>query len=240
MLFENRHIDPMSLVTGTADLKKMEGILATNPWIDYAQVFIDNKKVLNIHVTQRMPQLRVFQQNGNSYYLDRSGHELPVSDHYTHYELIFLNVPTVKNDSLESVLKSNMLQLAKVIKQDTFWQAQTSAIAVNGVNDFELIPVLGIHKIRLGNTEHLKEKLENLFAFYQNVLNKIGWERYTLLDARFENQVIASPSLPWKAPVDRALTNMNWVKTIVGEAPKEENIAALTMQAPQDSIKKAQ
>jgi len=45
---------------------------------------------------------------------------------------------------------------------------------------------------------------------------------------------VASPSLPWKAPVDRALSNMNWVQTIVGDVSKTEVNA---MNIAQDTIK---
>lgn len=225
-LFTKRHISPEKLEIGDVDLRKMEKILATNPWIENAQVFVDNNKFLNVQVIQRMPRLRVFERTGYSYYLDSSRHLLPISDHYAHYELLFVNVPEIKDDSIGNLLKARMLEFAKIIKADSFWQAQTSEVVVNGLNDFQIIPVLGSHKILLGNTEHLKNKLENLFTFYQNILNKVGWNRYEVLDARFENQIVASPSLPWKAPVDRALTNMNWVKTIVGEVPKEEVMPA--------------
>lgn len=233
ILFEKRHIEPSTLVIGKVDLKKMEAILATNPWIETAQIFIDNKRELQVNVTQRVPQLRVFDRIGNTYYLDSNKHELPISDNYTHYEVLFVNVPQIKNDSLGDLLKSKMLSISKLIKQDTFWLAQTSEVVVNSPNDIQIIPVLGKHKILLGDASDLKEKLDNVFAFYQNVLKKIGWDRYEIVDARFKNQIVSSPSLPWKAPVDRALTNMNWVKTIVGDLTKEKELAA--MNSPKDT-----
>ncbi|HTN16783.1 MAG TPA: hypothetical protein VL092_03815 [Chitinophagaceae bacterium] len=243
-LFERRHMNPRKIAINNIDLKKMEHILSANPWIENAQVFLDNNSTLNIEVTQRVPQLRVFQKNGNSYYIDSSAHILPLSDHYTHYELLFINVPDLREDSIGNDLKRKMIAIANFIKRDTFWQAQTAEVVVNGFDNFEIVPVLGTHKILLGNADNIKEKLENVFAFYQNVLNKIGWDRYTVIDARFKNQVVAGPSLPWKAPVDRALSNMNWVKSIVGDKPKEEDIAAMTMLAPSnmqgDSLKTRQ
>ncbi|MES2479662.1 MAG: hypothetical protein V4561_11285 [Bacteroidota bacterium] len=237
-LFERRHIEPKKLTIGKIDLKKMENILSTNPWIETAQVFVDNNKNLNIQVIQRIPQLRVFDRIGNSYYIDSSRQILPISDHYTHYEVLFVNVPEIKNDSIGNELKSKMLSIAGVIKKDSFWQAQTSEVVVNAENDFDIIPVLGNHKILLGNAENLKVKLENIFAFYQNILNKVGWERYQVIDARYNNQIVASPSLPWKAPVDRALTNMNWVKTIVGDVAKAENGVKPLAQATNVVLKK--
>lgn len=237
-LFERRHIKPTNLKIGKIDLKKMENILRTNPWIESAQVYVDNNKKLMIQVVQRIPQLRVFDRIGNSYYLDSSKKILPISDHYTHYEVIFVNVPEIKNDSMGDALKSKMVSLARLIKQDTFWQAQTSEVIVNSENNFEIIPVLGSHKILLGDAENLKIKLDNVFAFYQNILNKVGWERYQIIDARYNNQIVASPSLPWKAPVDRALSNMNWVKSIVGDVAKTEAMPKPIVQATNITVKK--
>lgn len=228
-LFEKRHIEPRNLVIGKIDLKNMESILSTNPWIEKAQVFIDNKKMLTINVIQRLPQLRVFDRLGNTYYVDSSLQELPISDQYTHYEVLFVNVPQVKSDSIGAILKQRMLAVAQYIKRDSFWLAQTSEVIVNDLNDFQIIPVMGSHKILLGNTQNLKDKLDNVFAFYQNIMNKIGWDRYQILDARYANQIVASPSLPWKAPVDRALTNMNWVKTIVGDLADETSKTNITV-----------
>lgn len=225
-LFDSRHIEPKKISLKEIDLKKMESILQTNPWIKNAQVFVDNRMLLNIVVTQRMPQLRVFDRVGNSYYIDSSKTILPLVDNYNHYELLFINVPEIKNDSIGTVLKSKLISIAKCIKAHKFWHAQTSQIIFNSIDDIQLIPILGNQKILLGDASNLDIKLENLLAFYQKIENKIGWDKYEVLDARFENQIVASPSLPWNMPIDRALTNMNWVKTIVGDIPAKETTTA--------------
>jgi cell division protein FtsQ len=229
MLLTQRHIDIRQQQLGKLDIYKMEHILTANPWIEDVQVYVSNDRQLHVSVTQRIPQLRVFERNGNSYYLDSSQHILPLSDNYTHYALLFLNVPELKDDSMSTVLKSKMLYLTHAIRGNSFWNAQLSQININNGMEFELIPVLGNQKILLGDTDRLQEKLNGLFAFYRNVLNKIGWDKYEVLDLRFKDQVIASPSLPWKAPVDRALTNMNWVKTIIGNAPPQTLASAFPM-----------
>jgi len=235
-LFDNRHIDVRKLLIASVDLNKMERILATNPWVESAQVFIDNQHFLNINVVQRIPQLRAFDRSGNSYYIDSAKHILPIAEHYTHYEILFVNVPEIKEDSLGKLLKNKMLAIANNIKTDTFWQAQTSEVVVQDVNNFEIIPVLGNQKILLGDTNNLKHKLENVFAFYKNIENKIGWDKYEVIDARFENQIVAAPSLPWKAPIDRAITNMNWVKTIVDNSPKDQADGQMSSINPNNTV----
>lgn len=224
-LFVDRHVDVKRIAVGKVDLQRMERILSSNPWIEYAQIYLDNARVLNIKVIQRVPQLRLFTRKGASFYMDSTLHLLPVSDENTHYELLFVNVPDLSDDSISTLYKKTMLQVARTIKRDTFWQAQTSEVVVNSLKDIEIVPVLGTHRILLGAADQLQTKLENIFAFYTDVLNKVGWNRYTIVDARFADQIVAAPSLPWKPPVDRALSNMNWVKTIVGDVAKTEQTA---------------
>jgi len=229
MLLTQRHIDLHRQQLGKLNTYKMEHILSANPWIEDVQIYVGNDRQLNVSVTQRIPELRVFEQNGDSYYLDSSLHVLPLSENYTHYALLFLNVPELKDDSASTALKEKMLRLARRIRSDKFWNAQVSQVNINSGMEFELIPVLGNQKIVLGDTDRLQQKLDAVFAFYQNVLNKIGWDKYEVLDLRFKDQVIASPSLPWKAPVDKALSNMNWVKTIIGSAPPQAVTNAFPM-----------
>lgn len=217
ILLTQRHIDLKQARIRSVDVRKMEHILSANPWIDTVQVFVDNNRLLQVDLLQRVPELRVFERDGSSYYLDRALHVLPLSDRYTHYDLVFVQVPHLHDDSLNQVLREKMLHIAGLIKKNDFWNAQTAAIAVNSISDFELTPIMGKQKIRLGDTTDLQKKLENLLTFYKHIQQRIGWDKYEILDVRFRNQVVASPSLPWKMPVDRALTNMNWVKSIIGD-----------------------
>jgi len=235
ILLVQRHIDLKHTKASTVNVRQMEHILSANPWIDTVQIYLDNNRQLNVKLLQRVPELRAFERDGSSYYLDHSGHILPLSDNYTHYELVFVQVPHIQSDSLNDILRAKMLYIAHLIKRDAFWNAQTSQVVVNSFNDFELIPVMGNQHIRLGDTTDLNSKLQNLFAFYQHIQQRIGWDKYEVLDVRFKDQVVASPSLPWKAPVDRALTNMNWVKTIIGDEKIEEQVTAYPLTGTVDS-----
>ncbi|XZF13729.1 cell division protein FtsQ/DivIB [Chitinophagaceae bacterium MMS25-I14] len=239
LLLNDRHIDLLHTPVTKLNLHSMEEIADANPWISDAQVYIDNQRVLHVSVTQRIPELRVFETDGNSYYLDTALKALPLSDRYVHYTPVITNVPELKDDSMSNDLKGQMMAVEKIIGRDSFWNAQVQEIVINQDREFELIPVLGNHRILLGDTSRLKDKLDNVFIFYRKVLNKIGWNRYEVLDARFKDQVAASPSLPWKAPKDQALANMNWVTSVLGDekeaARKEELVggqAATSAPAP--------
>jgi cell division protein FtsQ len=242
----NLHVDVMNTPIGRLDLQSMEQVLKTDPWIADAQVYIDNDGVLNLFVTQRVPVARLFSKDAGSFYMDSSLSIMPLSSNYIFYTTVVTNVPQLRNDSISSSLKKQILCLVKMLQSDTFWNTQVSQIVIDSVGTFELVPVLGNQKIILGDTSRMKEKLDNLFTFYKNVLNRIGWDKYETLDLRYRNQVVASPSLPYKGPVDRAVAGMNWISSIVETEAKNEAIDTTKdkdddMQAdskkPEDKIK---
>lgn len=223
MLFTDRHLDPYQLSLGKLDINKMENIARSNPWVSDAQVYVDNERAMHISVTQRVPVVRVFEESGHSYYLDRDLNAMPLSDRYVHYTPLVTGAPVLReDDSISRDIKGTMLALVSYITRSKFWNAQIAQIVIGRDKTFELIPVLGKQRILLGDTSHVPEKLNNLLAFYQQVENKVGWEKYEVIDLRFKGQVVASPALKWKIPVDRALTNMNWVKAVMESAPKDD------------------
>jgi len=215
LAINNRHVDIMHTPLADLDVHAIEQVIKSDPWVADAQAFIDMNRVLNMYVTQRIPVARIFQQDAESYYMDATLNTMPLSRNYIFYTTVVTNVPGAANDSTGWGLKKQIYSLVKTIQSDTFWNAQISQVIVDSPGMFELVPVLGNQKIVFGDTSAAREKLDNLFAFYKNVLNRIGWDKYETLDLRFNNQVVASPSLPYKGPVDKAVDKMNWINSII-------------------------
>ena len=220
----NRHVDILHTPLGRLDLQSMEEVLRADPWIADVQVFVDNDATLNIFVTQRIPVMRVFPQHGNSFYIDSSLSIMPLSPNYVYYTTVVANFPDALADTSARRLKKELYSLVCKIQSDTFWNNQISQIDVDTNYTFDLIPVLGNQKIVFGDTSQMTEKFDNLFAFYNKVLNRIGWDKYDVLDLRFRNQVVASPSLPYHGPVDHAVATMNWITSIVETEAKNEAV----------------
>ncbi len=211
----NRGIDINNISLSALDVQSMEHVIMSDPWVEKAQLHVDNQKVLHINVIQRIPVARIFEQNGLSYYMDSTLSIMPLAHNFIFYTSVVTNMPHLGNDSVSLNIKKQLLYLVRKIQTDTFWSAQISQIIVDSANQFELMPVLGNHKIKFGDTSNATNKLANLFSFYKNVLNRIGWDKYDVLDVRFEGQVVASPSLPYKGPVDKASKDINWINSIV-------------------------
>lgn len=222
-------------ITEVADVNvtQMEKVLTGNPWVNKAEVYIDNNAMLHAKVEQREPIVRIFEKNGYSYYLDKNKEYLPWSEKYTHYTMVVTNVPKLRNDSLSSVLKTKIVKMVDRIKQDSFWRAQVSQVILRDDLDFEIVPVLGDQQIIIGDTSDLDAKFDNLFTFYNEVLNKIGWDRYEVLDLSFKGQLVASPAVDWKLPKDKTIERINWVKTILGDDVKYTTVSRV---APKPTV----
>ena len=222
LAINNRNIDIMHTPISQLDIHSMQQIIMQDPWVAHAQVFIDNNRVLQMYVTQRIPVARIFQKDSKSYYLDGTLSIMPLSNNYIYYTTVVTNVPEMINDSVGWSLRQQIVNVVKTIQADSFWNAQISEVIVDSVGAFELVPVLGDQKILLGDASAMKDKLNNLFSFYKNVLNRIGWDKYETLDLRFKDQVVAAPALPYNGPVDKAVDKMNWINSIVETEAKND------------------
>lgn len=216
------------------NVKHMEDEAEANPWIKNAQVYVDNDKELHVYVKQGEPKLRIFEKGGRSYYLDKYGDELPLSKRYVHYAPVVTNVPELKGDSASVQIKNEIIKLVNYIEKDTFWRAQVSQVVVAEKGGFELIPVLGRHKVVFGSTDRMEEKFQQLFVFYTNVLNKIGWDKYDVLDVSYKGQLVASPSIPINVPEDMAKKRIHYVTS----ARNDSIPAPVVSSAVEDTMNK--
>jgi len=174
------------------NLSGMEKMLQTNPWIKDAELYFDNSDVLHVRVEEREPIARVFTTGGYSFYIDSSGFRLPL------LQKMSIRLPVVTGfihggewNSADSTLMQEVKEVAGFIYGNEFWNAQVGQIDITPNREFELIPVIGDHIIRIGHGEKVGEKLARLYVFYRQVLNKTGFSKYSVLDLRFDGQVVA-------------------------------------------------
>ena len=85
-----------------------------------------------------------------------------------------------------------IFQLTKKISNNSFLKSQISQIYVNSIGEYDLIPELGSHTIRLGNINNIDEKLRNLEAFYKKKLVNEGWEKFKIINLMYKNQIVCT------------------------------------------------
>jgi cell division protein FtsQ len=174
------------------DLRNIEEDLEKDPWIKNAELFFDNKQVLQVRITEREPIARIFTVMGSSFYLDSSGKVLPLSEKLSARVPVFTGFPFGKKLSApDSALLKDVITLSNYIYADSFWSAQIAQVDITG-NEFEMVPVIGDHIIRFGDVSDMDKKFKKLFSFYKNVSTKVGFDRYETINLMYNNQVVAT------------------------------------------------
>ncbi|NTS40238.1 FtsQ-type POTRA domain-containing protein [Flavisolibacter sp. BT320] len=178
--------------SGNLNLALLESGLEKNPWIQDAELYFDTKDVLHVAITERVPFARVFTTAGSSFYIDSTGHKLPLLENYSvKLPVVTGFTPAKKLNKADSTLLQETKEVVRTISEDAFWNAQVGQIDITPERKFELIPLVGNHVIRLGSGYNTAEKLEKLMVFYRQVLPKAGLAKYSALDVQFNNQVVA-------------------------------------------------
>ncbi len=187
------------------DLSKLERLVYTNPYVKKAEVYSTIDGYVNIEVWQRDPIVRVVNIDNEHFYIDREGEFMPVTDKYTcqvpvasgfiydrpfRYGNSNINKESTK-DKASSTLKQ-LFEIAEFLQANEFWNAQIEQIYVNEISEIELIPRVGNHAILIGSAKNLNEKMNNLLVFYNEGISKKGWDKYSRINLKFENQVICT------------------------------------------------
>jgi cell division protein FtsQ len=189
------------------DFERIEREIKRQPYVANAQVYMTLDGIVEIDVVQRQPILRIFNEKGESFYLDGLGNLMPLNPAFSARVLVatgsirepfskkvcYLTDSVRIKDSMEyhSVM-NNLYKLSAFITKDKFLKAQIEQIYVDPKGEFELVPRVGTHIILMGRADNLQDKFERLFVFYRMGLSKTGWSRYNIINIKFKNQVVCS------------------------------------------------
>jgi cell division protein FtsQ len=192
---------------GSIDFERIEREIKRQSYVAKAEAYMTLDGVVEIDVVQRQPILRIFNEKGESFYLDGLGYLMPLNPAFSARVLVatgsipepfskkdcYLADSVRIKDSVEyhSVM-TNLYKLSAFITKDKFLKAQIEQIYVDGNGEFELIPRVGTHTILMGKADNLEDKFERLFVFYRMGLSKTGWRRYNIINIKFKNQVVCS------------------------------------------------
>ncbi len=83
-----------------------------------------------------------------------------------------------------------------------------------------MIPTIGNHTVKLGNSDDIKKKFHRLFVFYQQVLSKTSFDKYSIIDVQYAGQVIGSKTKMSK--IDSMQLKKN-IEKLLQEARKMQN-----------------
>jgi cell division protein FtsQ len=164
---------------------KIEEALLKNEIIESAEVIRLVSGKITISISQKMPVLRVFSSSG-SYYVDKTGRTMsaPLGQ--------AIHVPVASGNIEKSFAVSELYNFALFLQNDAFWNDQITQIYVRTKSDIEIIPRVGSHHILLGSLDDFESKLKRLRLFYEQVIPKMGWEKYSVINLKFRNQIVCT------------------------------------------------
>ncbi|MEE4287154.1 MAG: hypothetical protein V2I31_13455 [Mariniphaga sp.] len=166
------------------EIEKHQAILNAEVFKVVAKDSTSYKGILGVRVKHREPVLRIM-SSGGTYYLDKTGEQIPISSSYT------ANVLVATGYFSEDFAKEQLLPFALFLEENPFWKAQIEQVHVEQNGNVVLTPLVGDHLIELGNMQNYVEKLRNMKAFYEQVLVLNNWDKYQTISLKYKNQVIA-------------------------------------------------
>lgn len=176
------------------NLHDLEKSIAANPYIRFVKVYMEMDGTLFVEVKQREPVLRILNAGGQDYYVDTEGLKMPTSANFTANVLVatghILEGFNGRVDTLMTDIAKGLYQTAIYIKQDTLWDAQIEQLVMNEHQEIEMIPRVGNQRIILGTAQDIDVKMNNLLAFYKQVMPKVGWNIYSAINLKYTNQVV--------------------------------------------------
>lgn len=209
-MFSDRKVNLLGKAINKINLAQLESIIYQNSSVKNVEVYKDFG-ILTIEIEQRNPILRIINRYNHSFYIDYDGGLMPFSNKYTarvlvangyinnlYYKCNTKDLLKINNeeDSLKSVnLLNKLFTIAKYIYNDKFLNAQIEQIYINENNEIEMIPKIGSHLIIFGDIYNVVEKFRNLKAFYHHKINSVGWNKYSIINLKYKNQVVCTKNL---------------------------------------------
>lgn len=187
---------------GRINTKKLEGKIRNTPFVKTTEVFKSSNGKLNVFITQREPIIRVIDERGIGYYIDKEANIMPLGENYTARVMVAngwnLAGGAVGDNLIE--LEANaeyrriyeLYQLGVFIYNDDFWRAQIEQIHLTQFGEFQLIPRVGAHIIEFGDNSNYQDKFDKLYALYNQGFKNEGWNKYLKIDLKFKNQVVCT------------------------------------------------
>jgi len=144
--------------------------------------------------------MRVMANNGGDYFVDTEGVVVRRRNLYTprlhivggniNISQAMLEGVSVLDTSIRNSILKDIYYLVNYIKNNRFWSAQIDQIFVDGHDEIDLIPRVGSHTVHLGSAENFEGKLNNLEVFYEKVLPEMGWNKYSIINLAFRDQIV--------------------------------------------------
>lgn len=163
----------------------IENFIDSISLVEKSQVYKSIKGYTVIDIDCRIPIIKVYDKDNKSYYIDDKGNII----HGIHKALY---LPVANGHIDDSIATNDVMKIARAINESRFWNSQIEQIYLDKNRKITLIPRVGNHIIEFGVAENIEQKFDKLYTFYQEGMNRIGWNKYSRLNIEFGNKVICT------------------------------------------------
>ncbi len=179
----------------------IEESLANNPYVDEVDTYITINGNMLVNIKEKQPIIRIYNSEGESFYLDKKGDVFPINLQYAPRVIIANGYIKEKatyskgniNDSIyDNSTYRELFKLTQLINKNSLLKAQINQIYVNSKGNFDLIPELGNHLIQFGTLADAETKIENLDAYYKKYLKTSIWDSYKTINLTYKNQIVCT------------------------------------------------
>ena len=181
-------------------LPEIEGRINKLKELKAAEAYITIDGTLHIYADQRNPIMRIMPDEGGDYFVDEEGIMVRKRNLYTpHLHIVGGNINispamlegvSILDTSIKNTILKDIYHIVNYINRNKFWSAQIDQLYVDGNNEIDLIPRVGNQVVHLGTAENFKGKLRNLEAFYEKVMPEVGWNKYSMINLEFKDQIV--------------------------------------------------
>ncbi|CAI8220303.1 MAG: Uncharacterised protein [SAR116 cluster bacterium] len=174
---------PLKLPKEKVALSTIEAWLKEDPMLLNANVYMTVDGTLRALLTQRTPEARIV--SDSVFYLDKQGNPMPLSEFHS------ARVPLITGKLSKKSLEDSH-KIVAYAAQDDFLIKNMVGIHVPSPGHYVLQSRMDDFDILLGDSQDLEEKINKLKAFYNKAQKDQSLQRYSLVDLRFKNQVVAT------------------------------------------------
>jgi cell division protein FtsQ len=198
LIFPEQTFEEINVAAIENSIRKMEEVLTVD-------VFKKLGNQWNIEITTRRPLARIFNNRGEDFYLDETGHTIKPSILYTARVVVVNgNIPDRKDSLTVNDIINNPTLKSKRILDDVYrisdyicnhplFRAQIGQIYRQTNGDFVLIPQVGSQRIIFGTAKteaEVQEKFSKLEIFYKQAMPYEGWTKYDQINLKYSKQIV--------------------------------------------------
>ena len=199
--------DSLGRYVGTVadtDVRALENYFDSMEYVKEVQIYKDLEGILWVNIEQCEPVVRISTGTGRNIYIDENGRVLPLCGYFiadvplvtlsdSLYESKIAVKEIDKNIYKNYIFIDNLLNFVKWVGDDAFWNSQIAQINLNDKGEIELIPRVGAHVVILCEENDLgdfEKYLRKLKVFYLKELKSVGWNRYKVIDLKFDDMAV--------------------------------------------------